>query len=91
MKINSTAVSGFVIKSMAGYGAIAWNVGSAPIKMVSRANRNKQSVTRSECIVRPETSTVLASVARHYESKEPRVWSALDLVLVAIFIVFPLL
>ena len=91
MKINSTTANGFVIKRMAGYGAIAWNVGSAPIKMVSRASRNKKSLTRSERIVRSETSTVLASVARHYESKEARVWSALDLALVAIFIVFPLL
>lgn len=91
MRINSTTVSGFGMKSMAGYGATAWNVGSAPIKIVLRASRNKKSLTRSERIVRSEKSTVQASVARRYVSKEPRLWSALDLALGAILIVCPLM
>ena len=47
MRINSTTVSGFGMKSCAGFGASAWNVGSAPVKIVLRTSRTKKSLPRS--------------------------------------------
>lgn len=63
MKINSTTGSGFGIKSMAGFGAGAWNVGSAPIKIASRPSRNKKTVARKVREIRSEKKTVPALAA----------------------------
>jgi hypothetical protein len=52
MRINSTTISGFGMKSCAGFGASAWNVGSAPVKIVVRSSRNNKSNTRSAQEVR---------------------------------------
>ena len=52
MRINSTNVSGFGMKSCTGFGASAWNVGSAPVKIVVRSSRSKKSLTRAAQEVR---------------------------------------
>ncbi|MBN2685184.1 MAG: hypothetical protein JXR40_07880 [Pontiellaceae bacterium] len=90
MKINTTTVNGFGMKGIAGYGAGAWNIGSAPIKMAKRTSQNRKSITRSAHEVRSEKSTVQTSFARRCVSKAPRLWSVLDLAVAAILVVCPL-
>ncbi|NLX26578.1 MAG: hypothetical protein GXY61_11595 [Lentisphaerae bacterium] len=63
MKINSTIGSGFGNRGMAGFGAGAWNVGSAPITIASRSNRNKKAVARKAREIRSEKNPVPALAA----------------------------
>ena len=95
MKLNSTTITGFGIKGMAGYGPSAWNIGSAPITISSRGFRSGNTSVRSQREARTVSTklptAIPTSVARRYAVTEPRVWMALDLAVGLLLIGCPLM
>ncbi len=93
MKLNSTTNTGFGIKGMAGYGAGAWNIGSAPISISSRERRNAKPAVRLQRETRTGNAArpVAASIARHRAGTEPQTWIALDLAVGLLLIACPLM
>ncbi len=82
MRINTAAIDGFGIKSMAGFGPGAWKLGSSTAAIPSRGRRSAKTA-RSQRDPHTVTSSrpvsIPASVVRTYPGVEPQAWVAQDL------------